>query len=354
MMLAHSLAKMGLCAHITNPATIPADKVARVFTAHRDRFLAQGLHGEIVLYLPGKLQFADASLTVGDWCLIGEPFPDESGKTGAIVEGVLPRATTIERAIGGRMQLIAANVDLAFIVTSANHDLNINRLQRYLLLARSSGVTPIIVLSKADLADDPEQLIAKIAQHCPDVEILATAKDDAGSIEPLKERLAADNSTGIFLGSSGVGKSTLVNQLMADEVQDTGGIREDDSRGRHTTSHRELFTLPSGGLIIDCPGLRELSVAADGEDIDQTFATLKNHMARCKFRNCSHQGEPGCAVDEGIAAGTLEQRELDNFKKLEREAAFHRRRNDKAEMANSKKRWKAVNVANRKRKKKGF
>lgn len=353
MALTNPLAPLGLSLHICKNSQHPSHKLARVFTAHRDRYSALGLEGDLNLYLPGKLQFSDQSVTVGDWCLIGPSFEDETGNKAAIVEGVLPRATTIERAIGGRMQLIAANVDVAFIVTSANHDLNLNRLQRYLLLARNSGVTPVVVLSKVDLLSpvELEEMMAKMAKTCAGVEVLTTTKDRPETLAPILKRLADDHRTGIFLGSSGVGKSTLVNGLMAKELQDTGGIREDDSRGRHTTSHRQLFLLESGGLIIDSPGLRELSVAADVSDLDETFGALTEVMSGCQFRNCRHEGEPGCAVHAAIADGDLDQRELENFRKLEREAEYHRRRSDKAEMANSKKRWKQINKDNRKRKK---
>lgn len=334
--------------------TIPAERIARVFTAHRDRFAAHGLCGEITLYLPGKLQFAEQSLTVGDFCLIGPTFEDESGKTAAIVDGVLPRSTVIERAIGGRMQLIAANVDVAFIVTSANDDFNVNRLQRYLLLAEASGIAAIIVLSKVDLAAAADELLATLRQQFAGTEIIATRSDEDASLDPIRERLAAGHKTGIFLGSSGVGKSTLVNGLMAADVQATSGIREDDSRGRHTTSHRELFQLADGGLIIDSPGLRELSVAAATDDLEQTFSELAALMAQCQFRDCQHQGEPGCAVQQAIASGELSERELGNFRKLEREATYHQLRADKGKMANAKKRWKKVSVTLRKRNKVKF
>lgn len=352
MTIENSLAHLGLAAYV--PSSVPADRIARVFAAHRDRFSAVGLHGEVNLYLPGKLQFADESLTVGDWCLIGAPFEDETGKAAAIVDGVLPRATCIERAIGGRDQLIAANVDVAFIVTSANHDINVNRLQRYLLLARNSGLEPVIVVSKIDLAAEPDALLARLRENFEGIELLATAMDDPASIAPLRDKLAAGHRTGIFLGSSGVGKSTLVNQLMASEVQATGGIREDDSRGRHTTSHRQLFLLPSGGLIIDSPGLRELSVAADDGALAETFAELKALMSQCSYRNCRCEGEPGCAVQAAIDDGSLDERELANYRKLEREAEYHQRRTDKAQMANAKKRWKKVHVAMRNRHKVKF
>lgn len=349
------LAQLGFKPKVDKSADpLPVDRVARVFTAHRDRFAAHGLSGEITLYLPGKLQFAEQSLTVGDWCLIGPTFEDESGKNGAIVEGVLPRGTVIERAIGGRMQLIAANVDTAFIVTSANHDFNLSRLERYILLAESSGIEAVIVLSKVDLAEDAPALIAALTRQFPDIAIIPTRMDDAASLSPLQERLAAGHKTGIFLGSSGVGKSTLVNGLMAKEVQATGGIRADDSRGRHTTSHRELFKLSCGGLIIDSPGLRELSVAAGSGDLEETFSQLTQLMGRCQYRNCRHEDEPGCAVQAAIASGELSARELTNFRKLEREATYHQLRADKAQMANAKKRWKKVSVTMRKRKKVKF
>lgn len=350
MTIATPLAFLGYCAR-TSDTTVPAERIARVFTAHRDRFAAHGLGGEIILYLPGKMQFAEQSLTVGDFCLIGPTFEDESGKRGAIVEGVLPRATVIERAIGGRMQLIAANVDVAFIVTSANHDFNLSRLERYVLLAEASGIEAVIVLSKTDLATDTEGLLATLRQQFAGREVIATRMDDAASLLPVKERLAVGHKTGIFLGSSGVGKSTLVNGLMAEDVQATGGIREDDSRGRHTTSHRELFRLEGGGLIIDSPGLRELSVAAASEDIEDTFGQITALAAQCQFRNCQHQDEPGCAVLAAIAAGELSERELSNYRKLEREAVYHQLRADKAKMANAKKRWKKVSVSLRKRNK---
>ncbi|MEP2718904.1 ribosome small subunit-dependent GTPase A [Pseudophaeobacter sp.] len=276
---------------------------ARVVEAHRSGLRVQG--DGIDQLVPPKL-----AATVGDWILLNQVLPTSSR--------VLERKSLFKRRAPGHdrsLQLIAANTDTSFIVTSCNPDFNLARLERYLALGFEAGVTPVILLTKPDLCDDPSPYVTQaeaISARVPVV--LLNAKSDSA-----KEQLAPwckPGETLVFLGSSGVGKSTLVNALFGKDTAETAEIREDDARGRHTTRHRHMRFLPNGCAVMDTPGMRELQMAEAESGIADLFEDLTELATQCKFRNCKHEGEPGCALTAALGSGEVTQARLDRWSKL--------------------------------------
>jgi len=288
----------------------------RVVEVHRDRVTVRVADGLRSLFVPYGLLAPDGlPVTVGDWVV--------ASTEGERVDEVRERRTLIRRrAVGGSaaLQPIAANVDTLFVVTSCNDDFNPSRLERYLALARESRVRVVIVLTKRDLSAEPETFEQRARELGQALDVVALDATSAASVAQLSPWLAAGQSVA-FAGSSGVGKSTLVNTLLRGDVQRTAGIREDDSRGRHTTTSRRLFTLPQGACVIDTPGMRELETAVtEAEVLDDVFADLALLARRCRFRDCAHRGDTGCAIGAAVASGTLDPRRLANYLKLQREA----------------------------------
>lgn len=268
--------------------------------------------------------------TVGDWLLLDRDRSQASR--------VLERKSLIKRRAPGtdrQVQLIAANIDTALIVSSCNQDFNIARLERYISMAFEAGITPVIVLTKTDLTTDTEGFVER-AQTTS--ELVPVVSLDARGDEP-KEKLndwCKSGQTIVFLGSSGVGKSTLTNALLGDELIHTQGIREDDAKGRHTTTRRQLHLVPGGCLVLDTPGMRELQLTDVASGIDDVFADIRDLSSRCRFKDCRHQSEPGCAVQEAIERGEIDPARLGRWRKLVAEEAFNsaslaeRRNRDKA------------------------
>jgi ribosome biogenesis GTPase len=253
-------------------------------------------------------------LTVGDWILF-----DNAGH----FERRLERTSLFSRKSAGSkvdIQRIAANVNTVFVVCSLNNNFNLSRIERYLALANEAGVEPVVVLTKADCSDEPQAYIEQVRTLDPMLMVEAVNSLDAASVKPLQS-WCTNGKTVAFMGSSGVGKSTLVNTLMGNAEQDTGSAREQDSRGRHTTTSRSIHLLPSGGLLLDTPGMRELQLADCEDGINQTFSQITELAASCKFGDCQHQSEPGCAVQAAIRSGELDERRLANYFKLLREQA---------------------------------
>lgn len=275
----------------------------RVTEVHRSglRVLGQGID---------KMVPPRADATVGDWLLLDRALPSASR--------VLERKSLIKRRAAGHdrsVQLIAANLDTAFIVTSCNLDFNVARLERYVALAFEAGVAPVILLTKADLCDDPAAYVADAEAISADVAVLTL---NAKSDEP-RTKLAPwckPGQTIAFLGSSGVGKSTLTNALSVSEVAATQEIREDDAKGRHTTSHRQLHILPSGCAVLDTPGVRELQLTEAETGVAEVFSDLDTLSLECRFRNCSHVSEPGCAVLAALDRGDVDAARLGRWRKL--------------------------------------
>jgi ribosome biogenesis GTPase len=255
--------------------------------------------------------------TVGDWVVLDEQ--------GVRVERVLDRKSVFRRVAAGdkaEIQLIAANIDILFVVTSCNEEFKESRLERYLALAAEAGVIPVVVLTKIDLTDDLHAYVARArsVQHGLAVEAVnALDSDTFGGITAWIER----GSTIALVGSSGVGKSTILNTLTGISIAATSEIREDDKKGRHTTTHRQLHQLPGGGLLIDVPGMRELRVAEIDTALATVFDDIEALASKCRFADCHHEAEPGCAVRAAIERGDLDERRLSNYLKLLRENARH-------------------------------
>lgn len=259
---------------------------------------------------------------VGDWVRIAQHFQNDRGEPGAMIREVLPRRSQLARLQAGRIaeqQVIAANIDRAFVVTSANAELKERRLQRYLMLAREGGIEPVIVLSKIDLTD-PAPALNKLETAFPDVRVIAVSGLKGLQLELLRGLLDA-GSTGIVVGSSGVGKSTLVNALLGEQVQEISDIRKKDARGRHTTTSREMFVMPGDALLIDTPGLRELQIFGEEESLVAPFARIEALAEHCAFRDCRHRQEPGCAVLAAVEDGSLNRRTHADYLKLQGESA---------------------------------
>ncbi len=286
---------------------------ARISTVHRDRVVALSDIGPLELTLdPG---ITTGAVAVGDWVLCN---PAQHRLT-----RVLDRKTELSRGTEyhtGEKQLIAANIDTLFITTSCNNDFNPARLERYLALAHDALITPVILITKADQTDDPEAYVDQARKLGRDLEVLAiNAKSDT-----VGETLApwcGKGQTVAFAGSSGVGKTTIANALTGEQAA-TQDIREDDARGRHTTTGRSLHQIPTGGWLIDTPGMRGLGVAEVAYGIDATFPEISELAEQCKFRDCEHDSEPGCAVQAAIAAGDVDPDRLRRFQKLKRENQY--------------------------------
>ena len=265
----------------------------------------------------GRVRNLGAAVAVGDWVV-----PSEDGER---VEHVLPRRSAFVRRAsyeGARAepQPLAANIDVVFLVHALTTGLNQRRLERELVLAYDSGATPVIVMSKADLVDDPQASVAEAERIALSAPVYA-ASGRIGTGLDLLAALAAGHRTIALLGASGVGKSTLVNGLVGRAVQDTGAVREQDDRGRHTTTAAELIGLPDGGWLIDTPGLRAVSLWASGQGIERAFQDVFDLADRCRFRDCKHEGEPGCAVLDAVAAGQLDPRRVESMTRLVAEEA---------------------------------
>jgi ribosome biogenesis GTPase len=324
----------------------------RVLEEQRGSYRLLSENTEYLAELAGRLRHragARAELpVVGDWVRAAAGAP---GTGRAVIHEVLPRWSRISRGAAGNPteeQVLAANVDTAFIVTSLNLDLNPRRLERYVTLARNGSVTPVILLTKADLCADPETAVTEVAVAIPGVAVHTMSVWLRRGLEALTPYLAP-GKTCVLLGSSGVGKSTIVNHLLGTEAQRVLPVRENDDRGRHATTHREMIRLPGGALLIDTPGLREIQLWNGDEDeaLEQAFGDIASLATACRFKDCQHQTEPGCAVKAAVAEGTLEPGRLASYAKLQRELAFLERKQDKRAESEHKKKYRAVNLAKR-------
>lgn len=283
---------------------------------------------------------------VGDWVVI------EGAAEGLPIVERLPRNTSIVRrppgARGANAQLLAANVDVLFIVASMNREFNIRRLERYVVVAWESRAEPVILLSKADLVADISGFVDAARSVAPGVPVVPVSGITGTGLDAVRERLGPGR-TAALVGSSGVGKSTLVNALAGRELMVTASIREDDARGRHTTSRRQLLLI-ADGVVLDTPGLRELGLA-DGDGLDIAFSDIGKLAEGCRFRDCAHHSEPGCAIRAAIATGELEPARFSSYERLEREARAAERRTNAASRIAEEKRWKSISKSNRARSK---
>ena len=290
----------------------PALVAGRVAAVHRGAYDIWTAAGAVRSRLPGRLVHDGVDVAVGDWVGLGD----------GLVRTVLPRRSAIVRNAAGlttTAQTLAANVDVAFVVSSLGPDLEPRRIERYLVTIWESGAAPEIVLTKADRLDDPWPLVAEVETVALGVPVHVVSAVTGLGCDALRARIPA-GTTSVLLGSSGVGKSTLVNRWLGDEVMATKETREDDDEGRHTTTHRQLLVLPGGGLVIDTPGLRELQLwDAGAAALDATFADVEELAAGCRFGDCTHEHEPGCAVLAAVETGELPRERLHSWRKLQRE-----------------------------------
>ena len=326
-------------------ASIPA----RVTTQHKGSYIVMCELGELSAQVTGRMRY-DASgaadlPVVGDWVAI-QPRPDEGAAT---ITAILERRTKFSRKVAGfeyDEQILAANIDTAFLVTSLNNDLNPRRMERYLTVAYANGAMPVVILTKSDLSDDiAGQLdsIAAIAIGTP-VHVVSAVTGDG--MDELRQYLDGDRTVAL-LGSSGVGKSTLVNALAGEELLKVQEIREDDEKGRHTTTHREMVLLPEGGIIVDTPGMRELQLWDADEGLQGSFGDIEALAAQCRFRDCNHRSEPGCAVRAAVDSGELEPERLASFEKLQRELLYLERKIDQRMAHEETRKWKVQHKAMR-------
>jgi len=287
---------------------------------------------------PGRVASTDDDLTVGDWLVLDDD----------LVVGHLPRSSLLVRGSArgtSRPQPLAANVDVVLICLGLSGPLPKRRLERLLTLAWESGAQPVVVLTKADVCDDVDAAVDEVRPHAPGVDVVAVsaANNDVAELAPYA------TSTLVLLGASGAGKSTVVNALMGGDVMATGDIRSIDGKGRHTTTHRELLLLPGGGIVIDTPGLRGVALSAADDGLALAFSDVEDLASACRFADCSHRTEPGCAVLASVVAGDLGQDRVDAWRKLQKELAFQARRTDARLRAEELHKWKLISKQQRAR-----
>jgi len=325
--------------------TIPG----RVVRAERERYTVVTALGDVAASLGGRLRHtATGPLdlpSVGDWVAFSQEVDGAEG----VIRAVLPRRSVFLRKAAGsgqRAQVVAANLDAVFLVLAMNGDFNLRRLERYLSATWESGAQPVVVLTKRDLASDPEGLLAAAQRASPGAAVVSVHAPSGEGLDALGPFLTP-GATVALLGSSGAGKSTLLNALAGAEIMATGALRASDARGQHTTTTRALVALPCGALLVDTPGMRELGMWDVDEGLDRAFDDIAALAEGCRFRDCAHAREKGCAVQAALAEGTLAPERLESFQKLVREAAFQQQRHDPQAQAEARAKWKQISMAQR-------
>ena len=320
---------------------------ARVVAEHRDRYVVLDADGERTAVLAGRLRHHARSReelpATGDWVAV-----DAGAEGTAAIHAVLPRRSAFRRKVAGEVteaQVLAANVEVALVAAALPADLNERRIERYLALAWESGAVPVVVLTKADLADDVAAAIRSVRAVAPGADVVAVSAFTGAGIDALDQWLRPGR-TAVLLGSSGVGKSTLTNRLVGAEALRTGAVR-DDGKGRHTTTHRQLVRLESGALLIDTPGMRELQLWTAAAGLESAFADVEALATRCRFRDCAHRAEPGCAVRAAEESGALDPARLESWHRLRRELAWLEVRQDEAAASAERARAKTIQRAYR-------
>ncbi|MCA1319152.1 ribosome small subunit-dependent GTPase A [Bacillus tianshenii] len=328
--------------------------VGRVMLEHKRIYRVETENGEYLAEVSGKYRFETQSRedypAVGDWVVLSE----RASERKATIQALLPRFSKFSRKAAGlttEEQIVASNVDTVFLVQSLNYDFNARRLERYLIMAWESGATPVIVLTKADLCEDVPAKIKDVEAVALGVPVFAVSVKDETGLEELATYFTTGRTVAL-LGSSGAGKSTLTNYLLGEEKQVIQEVRGDDDKGRHTTTYRELYLLPTGGLVLDTPGMRELQLwEADGATVGQSFQDVEELAEQCYFRDCKHENEPSCAVREAIRGGTLEEARYQSYVKLQRELAYLERKSNKRAQLAEKDKWKKISTSAKSRKK---
>ncbi|HAM97642.1 MAG TPA: ribosome small subunit-dependent GTPase A [Marinilabiliales bacterium] len=314
-------------------------EIGRVITEHKERYIVKTVNGDVEAEITGNLRFTAQSRqdfpAVGDWVAL-----TVYDVHFAIIHHLFPRFSTISRQAVGKpdeIQIIAANIDVAFIIQAVDRDFNINRLERYLTICNTSKVESVIVLSKIDLISNSllEDLVAQIKLRIPNIPILTISNANSQGLASIQE-IIQKGKTYCLLGSSGVGKSTLINNLLGAGLMKTDHISVQTQRGRHVTSHRELIVLEQGGIIIDNPGMREVGIADHSQGIERTFFQIVQLSGNCKYADCTHTNEVGCAVIEAVELNLLDSDSYQNYLKMEREKSHYeastleKRKKDKA------------------------
>ena len=327
----------------------------RVFLQHNRIYTLYTAAGETEAETTGRLRYlargAEDLPAVGDWVVIRRTAREGKAK----IHDLLPRRSKFSRKAAGREteeQVVAANVDTVFLVTGLDRDFNPRRVERYLIMAWESGAEPVVVLNKADLVEDADARREEIGRVAPGVPVLLLSAKRGEGVEQLLPYTGRGRTVAL-MGSSGVGKSTIVNRLLGSEVQRTQEVRIGDERGRHTTTHRELFLLEGGGLVLDTPGMRELQLLLSERGLRETFEEIEEIAAECRFGDCRHEGEPGCAVREALEGGALDPARYENYRKMRAEmrhaATLVDQRKAQEEKARVKRIHRAFNKTNKRR-----
>ncbi|MCA1031226.1 ribosome small subunit-dependent GTPase A [Bacillus timonensis] len=317
--------------------------IGRVSLEHKRMYRVLTEKGELLAEISGKFRFESNSRedypAVGDWVVLSTR--EEEGK--ATIHHVLPRFSKFSRKVAGNQteeQIVATNVNTVFLVNALNNDFNVRRLERYLLMSWESGANPVIILSKADLCEDVEKRVKEVESVALGVPIHVVSVKEQTGLDALQAYF--HNETVALLGSSGAGKSTLTNQLLGLEKQVVQEIRTDDDKGKHTTTHRELIVLPTGGVIIDTPGMRELQLWEADSSMSHSFQDIEEIAQHCRFRDCSHSGEPGCAIQTAIESGELDEKRYQSYVKLQKELAYLERKTEIRAQLAEKEKWKKI------------
>lgn len=321
----------------------PGQEVARVAAVYRDKWLLRFEDSDVLAEITGRFRH-DAHESadypaVGDWVLA-----EHAGDNLPIIHHILPRRTLLSRKKSGSRteeQVLAANVDVVFITTAFDRDFSARRIERYAVIARKAGMDPVVLLNKCDLAEPEDTCLEEAREANPNGEVHRVSAKTGEGIEAVRFYLEG-GKTGIFLGSSGVGKSSILNALFRKDIQSVQEVRLKDSRGRHTTTTRQMFQLPEGGLVIDTPGLRELQLWADESMLEEVFTDVATLVRNCQYTDCRHESEPGCAIKTALEDGSLSEERYGGYLKLQKELAYLKRKLDPRQRANTKLRWKSI------------
>jgi ribosome biogenesis GTPase len=325
---------------------IPGSVPGRIISESKGYFRVYCQHGELSASMSGKMRYSvgeeNPYPAVGDWVVIKPLVKEQKG----IIHAILPRKSWFSRKVAGartQEQVVSANVDTVFIVSGLDggRSFNLRRIERYLTLAWNSGATPVIVLNKMDLCPDIDTYIRGVEGTAPGLPVFAVSAKQNTGLEALRNYVTR-GSTAAFLGSSGVGKSALINALLGTEKQETGAVREDDHMGRHTTTRRELLLLPGGGIVIDTPGMRELQLWAGEENLQGAFLDIETLAEQCRFADCSHTAELGCAVKAAVEQWELDAARLESYRKLQNELKYLASREEHSTRQYEKQKWKKI------------
>ena len=329
--------------HLEN-CSVESFSIGRICAEYKENYKIFSEFGEINAFISGKFRknciAREDFPAVGDWVL----FDFIKNENKAIIQEILPRKSKFSRKVAGQQtqeQIIASNVDFAFVVCALNYDFNLRRIERYLSLIWQSGSTPVVVLTKTDLASDVQDKILEVENVAFGVDVHAISNISAEGIEIL-QKYFANNKTVVLLGSSGVGKSSLINNLANEEIMKENVLRNGIDKGRHTTTHKQMLTLPNGGLIIDTPGIRELQLWDADCGISQTFSDIENLAKACKFSNCTHTTEPDCAVIKAINEGLIDRGRLENYIKVQKEQEYLINRQSQSAAKIERDKWKTI------------